>query len=146
MTQECILTGRITRLAIFRVPEFGTRASFQLPERPPQSARWPAMSRENSLPTIAKGPRGRAWFSRTSAVNRGLGIALLRLGDDAEPSLMMPGIIISLIFSEQGKLVLRATALLASALEVANNLANGFGIQITAANFPRCTRSYLFAL
>ena len=24
--------------------------------------------------------------------------------------------------------------------------ANGFGIQITAANFPRCTRSYLFAL
>jgi hypothetical protein len=30
MTQECILTGRITRLAIFRVPEFGTRASFYL--------------------------------------------------------------------------------------------------------------------
>ena len=30
MTQECIFTGRITRLAIFRVPEFGTRASFQL--------------------------------------------------------------------------------------------------------------------
>ena len=29
----------------------------------------------------------------------------------AEPSLMMPGIIISLIFSEQGKLVLRATPL-----------------------------------
>ena len=38
-------------------------------------------------------------------------------GDEAvnvrveEPSLMMPGIIISLIFSEQGKLVLRATPL-----------------------------------
>ena len=30
MTQECILTGRITRLAIFRVPEFGTRASLQI--------------------------------------------------------------------------------------------------------------------
>ena len=30
MTQECILTGRITRLAVFRVPEFGTRASFHL--------------------------------------------------------------------------------------------------------------------
>ena len=30
MTPECIFTGRITRLAIFRVPEFGTRASFQL--------------------------------------------------------------------------------------------------------------------
>jgi hypothetical protein len=30
MTQECIFTGRITRLAIFRVPEFGTRASFHL--------------------------------------------------------------------------------------------------------------------
>ena len=30
MTQECILIGRITRLAAFRVPEFGTRASFHL--------------------------------------------------------------------------------------------------------------------
>ena len=30
MTQECILVGRITRLAFFRVPEFGTRASFHL--------------------------------------------------------------------------------------------------------------------
>ena len=30
MTQECILIGRITRLAAFRVPEFGTRASFYL--------------------------------------------------------------------------------------------------------------------
>jgi hypothetical protein len=30
VTQECILAGRITRLAIFRVPEFGTRASFHL--------------------------------------------------------------------------------------------------------------------
>ena len=61
---------------------------------------------------------------------------------------MMPGIIISLIFSEQGKLVLRATPLqnqLASAPEAANNLANGFGIQLTAANFPRCPRRYLFA-
>ena len=60
----------------------------------------------------------------------------------------MPGIVISLIFSEQGKLVLRATPLqneLASGLEVANNPANGFGIQIRAANFPRCPGSYLFA-
>ena len=30
MTQERILIGRITRLAIFKVPEFGTRASFHL--------------------------------------------------------------------------------------------------------------------
>jgi len=30
VTQESILTGRITRLAVFRVPEFGTRASFHL--------------------------------------------------------------------------------------------------------------------
>jgi hypothetical protein len=30
MTRECILVGRITRLAVFRVPEFGTRASFHL--------------------------------------------------------------------------------------------------------------------
>ena len=37
--------------------------------------------------------------------------AHLGVGTHAEPSLMMPGIIISLIFSEQGKLVLRATPL-----------------------------------
>jgi len=30
MTQQCIHSGRITRLAVFRVPEFGTRASFCL--------------------------------------------------------------------------------------------------------------------
>jgi hypothetical protein len=30
MTQECMLTGRITRLATFRVREFGTRARFHL--------------------------------------------------------------------------------------------------------------------
>ena len=62
---------------------------------------------------------------------------------------MMPGIIISLIFREQGKLVLRATPLqdqLAGVVEALNNAANGFGIQITAANFPRRTRNYLFAL
>ena len=62
---------------------------------------------------------------------------------------MMPGIIISLIFSEQGKLVFCATPLqneFPSAVEAVNNPANGFGIQITPANFPRCTGSYLFAL
>jgi hypothetical protein len=31
-------------------------------------------------------------------------------------------------------------------VEALNSAANGFSIQITAANFPRCTRSYLFAL
>jgi hypothetical protein len=30
MKQESIVTGRITRLVIFEVPEFGTRVSFQL--------------------------------------------------------------------------------------------------------------------
>ena len=37
MIQECSFTGRITCLAIFKVPEFGTRASFRLEcaERPP---------------------------------------------------------------------------------------------------------------
>jgi hypothetical protein len=30
MTQECTLAGRVTRLAIFRVPEFGSRAGFHL--------------------------------------------------------------------------------------------------------------------
>src|SRR6516162_10608471 len=62
---------------------------------------------------------------------------------------MIPGIIISLIFSEQRRLVFRAPPLqnqLAGAVEVLNNAANGFSIQITAADLPRCTRSYLFAL
>src|SRR5258708_1625138 len=31
-------------------------------------------------------------------------------------------------------------------VEALNNAANGFSIQITAADLPRCTRSYLFAL
>ena len=31
-------------------------------------------------------------------------------------------------------------------MEVLNNAANGFSIQIAAADFPRRTRSYLFAL
>lgn len=60
---------------------------------------------------------------------------------------MMPGIIISLIFCEQGKLVRRAIPLqneLAGTLEAFNNIANGFGIQIIAVNFPRRPRSYLF--
>ena len=62
---------------------------------------------------------------------------------------MIPGIIISSIFSEQGKLVLRAAPLqnqFAGAVEALNNATNGFSIQITAADLPRCTRSYLFAL
>jgi len=61
MTQERILTGRITRLVVFRVSEFGTRASFQLEDagRPLQCARGPVMSLENSLPIIAKG----TWWS-----------------------------------------------------------------------------------
>ena len=70
------------------------------------------------------------------------------VGNDTEPSLMIPGIIISCIFSEQGKLAFRATPLqnqFASAVKAINDPANGRGVQITAANFPRCARSYLFA-
>ena len=62
---------------------------------------------------------------------------------------MMPGIIISSIFSEQGRLAFHTTPWqnqLASAEEPVDNAANGFGIQISAPNFPRCARSYLFAL
>ncbi len=62
---------------------------------------------------------------------------------------MIPGIIISSIFSEQGKLVLRAAPLqnqFAGAVEAIDNSANGFGVQIAAANFPGCTGSQLFTL
>ena len=62
---------------------------------------------------------------------------------------MMPGIIISCFFNEQGKLIFRAAPLqdeFASAVEAVNNPANGFGVQISATDFPGCTSSYLFAL
>jgi hypothetical protein len=61
---------------------------------------------------------------------------------------MMPGIIISCFFNEQGKLIFRAAPLedqFASAVETVNNPAYGFATQISEANFPGCTRSYLFA-
>src|SRR6516164_4477847 len=99
--------------------------------------------------TLAIAPTGQARGLKAHDPKRlGARIGVTAGGTHAEPSLMMPGIIISLIFREQGKLVLRATPLqnqLASAPEAANNLANGFGIQLTAANFPRCPRRYLFA-
>ena len=62
---------------------------------------------------------------------------------------MMPGIIISSIFSEQGWLVFHATPLqnqLAGAEEPVDDTPNGLGIQIRAPNFPGCTGSCLFAL
>ena len=77
------------------------------------------------------------------------GAAQLGTDPDAEPSDMIPGIIISSIFSEQGKLVLRAAPLqnqFAGAVEAIDNSANGFGVQIAAANFPGCTGSQLFTL
>ena len=61
---------------------------------------------------------------------------------------MMPGIIISCFFNEQGKLIFRAAPLedqFASAVETVNNPAYGFATQISEANFLGCTRSYLFA-
>ena len=67
----------------------------------------------------------------------------------AEPSDMIPGIIISSIFSEQGKLVLRAVPLqnqFAGAVEAIDNPADGLGVQIAAANFPGCTGSHLLTL
>ena len=59
-----------------------------------------------TLLTIAADPKRLGARIGLTAVLHHLGI-----NTDPEPSLMMPGIIISLIFSEQGKLVLRATPL-----------------------------------
>jgi hypothetical protein len=59
-----------------------------------------------TLITIAADPKHLGARIGLTAVAPHLGIST-----DPEPSLMMPGIIISLIFSEQGKLVLRATPL-----------------------------------
>ena len=56
----------------------------------------------------AEGPRPQASRRAHRAHRRA---AHLGIGAHPESSLMMPGIIISLIFSEQGKLILRATLL-----------------------------------
>src|SRR5215831_8750057 len=53
---------------------------------------------------------------------------------------MMPGIIISAIFREQGKLMFRATPVqneFAGVEEPVNNPADGVRLQISAANLPR---------
>jgi hypothetical protein len=55
--QEHILIGRLTGLQIFRVPEFGTRASFRIEcggQCPVSPAPLPAMSLGNLSPIIAK--------------------------------------------------------------------------------------------
>src|SRR5262249_729409 len=75
--------------------------------------------------------------------------AYLGISPDPEPSLMMPGIIISAIFREQGKLMFRATPVqneFAGVEEPVNNPADGFRLQISPATFPRCTRASFFAL
>ena len=62
---------------------------------------------------------------------------------------MMPAIIISSSFNEQGRLIFRATPLqkeFASPEEAVDNHANGFRIQISTPNFPRRTRSDLSTL
>jgi len=62
---------------------------------------------------------------------------------------MMPGIIISLIFIEHGRLTFRAVPLenqLAGPKESLDDTANWLSIQIGTANFPRSTRSGLLAL
>jgi len=62
---------------------------------------------------------------------------------------MMPGIIISSIFSEQSRLAFRATPLqnqFAGAEEAVNDTSNWLCIQISAPNFPGSTGSCLFAL
>jgi hypothetical protein len=61
----------------------------------------------------------------------------------------MPGIIISLIFQQQLRLIFRATPSeeeLTCPAEVFEYAANRFCFQIGATNFPRSTWGHLFAL
>ena len=62
---------------------------------------------------------------------------------------MMPGIIISFIFSEQLRLIFQTTPLknqLAGAEEPADDTPNWLGIQIRTANLPGSPRGCLFPL
>ncbi len=62
---------------------------------------------------------------------------------------MMPGIIISFIFSKQGRRVSRTTPLqnqLAGAEKPVDNALNCFVIQIRTTNLPGSARSDLFTL
>ena len=62
---------------------------------------------------------------------------------------MMPGIIISFVFSEQTILIVRTAPMeyqLACPKEPLDNAPNRLGIQIGAANFPGGAGSCLFAL
>src|SRR5271166_2964345 len=73
------------------------------------------------------------------------------LGSEAptEPSLMMPGIIISFVFSKQGWLVFRTTPLqnqLARADEPFDHTPNWLVVQICTTNPPGCARSDLLTL
>ena len=61
----------------------------------------------------------------------------------------MPGIIISLIFTEQLRLIFRATPSeqeLACPTEMLENATNRLCVQIGATNCPRSTRGELFAV
>ena len=62
---------------------------------------------------------------------------------------MMPGIIISFVFSEQNRLVFCTTPSenqLTSPKEPVDNAPNRLGIQVGAANLPGSTGSSLFVL
>jgi len=66
MTQECILTARITRLAIFRFRNSAVAPAFtaNVPDNPLSSAQCPATSLENLLHITAKAiPWSRAGFT-----------------------------------------------------------------------------------
>ena len=61
---------------------------------------------------------------------------------------MMPGIIISFIFSKQGYLILRTSPSqnqLACEPQAVDDAAHWFCIQVSAADLPRGAWSYLFA-
>ena len=61
---------------------------------------------------------------------------------------MMPGIIISFVFSKQVRLVLRVMPLqnqLAGLSEALDDGADGLGLEISTSNLPRCSRHGLLA-
>src|SRR5208283_5692589 len=142
---DCGPAGGAARRAVFprRVHRADGDRGYRVPE-PDSGLRYPVPGSVGDAVHHRRRSRTSGWRDRLPRRTTHVGTKFV-----TEPSLVIPGIIISCIFNEQGKLIFRVITLqnqFTNAVEAIDDPENGRGVQITAANFPRCARSYLFAL